>query len=72
MVRIINRAIRRDLYGALDMPIQNGDILMVVHNNYSIPFTNGDFAIITELGEEAFKGNLKFRNVKIKGFLSED
>lgn len=72
MVSIINRAIRRDLYGALDMPIQKGDILMVVHNNYSVPFTNGDFAVITELGEEAFKGNLKFRNIKIKGFLSED
>ena len=72
MVSIINRAIRRDLHGGLDLPVQNGDILMVVHNNYSVPFANGDFAVITELGEESYKGNLNFKSVKIKSFLSDD
>lgn len=71
-VRDINRAIRRDLYGGeLDLPIQVGDILMVVQNNYSVPLSNGDFVEVMGLGETRTQANLKFQSIRIKALLSE-
>lgn len=72
MVGIINRAFRRDLYGQLDMPIQVDDVLMVVHNNYSVPLTNGDFVIVTGLGETRLQANLKFQSIRVKTLASEN
>lgn len=72
MVSDINRAVRRDLYGGeLDLPIQVGDILMVVQNNYSVPLTNGDFVEVTGLGEARIQANLKFQSIRVKALLSE-
>ncbi len=71
MVNHINTAIRRDLYGELNMPIQDGEVLMVVQNNYSVPLTNGDFVIITGLGEIRHLINLRFQSVKVKALSSE-
>lgn len=72
MVSIINRAIRRDLYGQLDMPIQVGDVLMVVQNNYAYPLTNGDFVQVASLGETRLQANLRFQSIRIKALLSEE
>lgn len=72
MVSDINRAIRRDLFGELDLPVQVGDILMVVQNNYSVPLTNGDFVEVTELGEIRLQANLKFQGIRVKALLSEE
>lgn len=71
MVSFINKAIRRDLYGKLDMPIQVGEVLMVVQNNYSVPLTNGDFVIVTTLGELRLQANLRFQSIRVKALLSE-
>ncbi len=71
MVTDINRAIRRDLYGELDLPIQEGEILMVVQNNYSVPLTNGDFVEVTSLGETRLQANLRFQSIRVKALLSE-
>jgi len=71
MVNFINRAVRRDLYGKLDMPIQEGEVLMVVQNNYSVPLTNGDFVIVTALGETRLQSNLRFQSIRVKAILSE-
>lgn len=71
MVSDINRAVRRDLFGGeLDLPIQVGDILMVVQNNYAVPLTNGDFVEVTGLGETRSQANLKFQSIRIKALLS--
>lgn len=72
MVNLINRAIRRDLYGQLDMPIQIGEVLMVVQNNYAFPLTNGDFVLVTSLGETRQQANLRFQSIRVKALLSED
>lgn len=72
MVSFINRAIRRDLYGQLDMPIQEGEVLMVVQNNYSVPLTNGDFVIVTTLGEIRLQSNLRFQSIRVKAILSDN
>ncbi|MGC4035107.1 MAG: AAA family ATPase [Chitinophagaceae bacterium] len=70
MVQDINRAIRRDLYGSLDMPIQKNDILLVTHNNYSVPLTNGDFVVVKYLGEVRKQGNLLFQSVRVEAMAS--
>lgn len=66
----INRAMRRDLYGALDLPIQIGDVLLVCQNNYKIPLTNGDFVTIKALGEIHNNINLHFQSVRVSSNLS--
>lgn len=71
IVNQINRAVRRDLFGGeLDLPIQVGDILMVVQNNHAVPLANGDFVEVLELGENRTRANLKFQNIRIKTLLS--
>ena len=69
-VQQINRAFRRDLYNGLDKPLQCGDILLVVHNNYKLPLANGDFAEVVNLGEVRLQSNLHFQNIKVKALLS--
>ncbi len=71
MVTDLNRAVRRDLYGGLDSPIRQGEILMVVQNNYSVPLTNGDFVTVIELGEEYLQNGLHFKTVKVRAHSSE-
>ena len=70
-VQQINRAFRRDLYGGLDKPLQAGDILLVVHNNYTVPLANGDFVEVVKLGEARMQSNLQFQSVRVKALLSE-
>lgn len=71
IVQSINRAMRRELYGKLDMPIQVGDVLLVTQNNYVVPLTNGDFVFVTGLGEIRIQANLHFQSVRVKAFLSD-
>jgi ATP-dependent exoDNAse (exonuclease V) alpha subunit len=72
MVRHINRAIRRDLYRSLDLPIQVNEVLLVVQNNYSVPLTNGDFVIVTSIGEGRHQANLHFLSIRLKALASEE
>ncbi len=69
-VGIINRAIRRDLYGELDLPLQPNDVLLVVQNNYAVPLANGDFCEVVSIGETRMKAGLNFLNIKLKALLS--
>lgn len=71
-VQYINRALRRDLYGGLDLQLQINDVLLVVQNNYAVPLTNGDFVVVTGIGEERFNGNLHFLSVRLKALASEE
>jgi len=66
----INRAFRRDKYGKEDISLQVGEILLVTHNNYAYPLTNGDFVSVCEVGELSIVGNLQFQKIKIKALLS--
>lgn len=72
MVRYINRAVRRDLHGSLDLPIQDGEILLVVQNNYAVPLTNGDFIVVTNIGEPRYQANLHFISIRLKALNSEE
>ncbi|MDQ3843234.1 MAG: DEAD/DEAH box helicase [Bacteroidota bacterium] len=71
MVNEINRAMRRELYGVMDKPLQVGDVLLVTQNNYAVPLTNGDFVVVCALGEERLQANLLFRSVRIKAVASD-
>ncbi len=71
MVQDINRAVRRDLFGQIDLQIEDSDILLVVQNNYAIPLTNGDFVSVIKLGEKVEQGGLFFQNIEIKTLLSD-
>ncbi|MBK7441018.1 MAG: AAA family ATPase [Bacteroidetes bacterium] len=70
-VQNLNRAFRRDLYGSLDLPLQVNDILLVTQNNYKVPLTNGDFVVVTSLGEIRIQANLHFQSVRVRAVLSE-
>lgn len=65
-VHNINRAMRRELYGELDLPVQLGDVLLVTQNNYSVPLTNGDFITVLELGEQLMQSGLLFQEAKVR------
>ncbi|MCR6720205.1 MAG: DEAD/DEAH box helicase [Chitinophagaceae bacterium] len=70
MVADINRDMRQEIFGESDLPLQVGDILMVVQNNQSVPLTNGDFVEVTGLGEKETHVNLHFQIVRVKAVLS--
>ncbi len=70
-VQEINRAFRTNLYGAANMPIQVGDVLLVTQNNYVVALTNGDFVEVISLGETHQHLNLFFQNVRVRAVLSE-
>lgn len=72
MVGIINRAVRRDLHGELDLPLQLNDVLLVVQNNYAVPLANGDFGVVTHIGETRIKAGLNFLSIKIKALATEE
>jgi ATP-dependent exoDNAse (exonuclease V) alpha subunit len=72
MVRNINRAVRRDLYGELDPPLRTGDVLLVIQNNNAVPLVNGDFVTVTTLGPNTTQAGLHFQEVKVKAFTSEE
>lgn len=67
----INKAIRRDLFGQLDKPLQVGDIILVMQNNHSVPLTNGDFVIVKDIGELRLQATLHFMNVRVKSVASD-
>lgn len=71
MVNEINQAVRSHLYGTVDMSIQPGELFMVVQNNYAVPLTNGDFVVVTHVGEIRLKANLHFQSVRVKALLSD-
>lgn len=71
LVQQINRAMRRDRWGKLDLPIQIGDVLLVCQNNYKVPLTNGDFVTVISLEEIRQHVNLHFQSVRVKAALSE-
>lgn len=70
MVSDINRAMRRELYQELDKPLQENEILMVTHNNYSAELTNGDFVMVLEIGEALTHATLHFQQIKIRSLVS--
>jgi ATP-dependent exoDNAse (exonuclease V) alpha subunit len=70
MVGDINRAVRRDLYGELDLPLQKGDVLLVIQNNYAVPLANGDFVTVMELGLSKTQAGLNFQEIKVKALAS--
>jgi len=72
MVQTINFDMRRELFGAPGMPLQDGEVLLVTQNNYAVPLTNGDFVTICELGDIELKANLKFQKVKVKSVASDN
>lgn len=72
MVSTINCAMRRDLFGDSNLPLQTGEILMVVQNNYAVPLTNGDFVEIVNLGQTELKANLLFQSVRVKSLASDE
>jgi hypothetical protein len=71
MVANINKAMRRELFGDTHIPLQIGEVLLVTQNNYIIPLTNGDFVVVSELGEITIKANLKFQNIRVKSVASD-
>jgi ATP-dependent exoDNAse (exonuclease V) alpha subunit len=71
MVHKINRAMRREIYGNSDIPLQPGETLLVTQNNYKVPLTNGDFVKVCEIGSITKRAGLQFQQVKIKAISSE-
>ncbi|GAA4328456.1 AAA family ATPase [Mucilaginibacter gynuensis] len=71
LVQNINKAMRRELYGSVDAPLQEGDILLVTQNNYAVALTNGDFVEVLELGELKYRSHLVFQQVRIKALASD-
>lgn len=69
-VAVINRDMRYRIYGEWDLPVKEGDVLMVVQNNYSVPLTNGDFVEVMSLGETEVHAGLNFQRIKVKAYLS--
>lgn len=70
-VQNINRAMRRELYGSADLPLQLKDVLLVTQNNYSVPLTNGDFVIVTNIGETKTRVGIEFQEVTVKAVLTD-
>jgi ATP-dependent exoDNAse (exonuclease V) alpha subunit len=70
-VDIINRAVRLALFGSPDIPMQEGDVLLVTQNNYAFPLANGDFVQVKTLGPMEMRVGLAFQQVKIKTLLSD-
>lgn len=66
MVNSINKAMRRELYGSSNKSLQKGEILLVTQNNYSVPLTNGDFVIVTEIGDMKSRSNLHFQSIRVR------
>jgi ATP-dependent exoDNAse (exonuclease V) alpha subunit len=66
----INLEVRKRRYGNAYQPLQEGDLLMVIQNNYLVPLTNGDFVEVTEVGHgESVKG-ISFVRVTVKARLT--
>ncbi len=47
-----NREIRQELYGELNPELCEGDVLMVVQNNYSLDRMNGEFVPVLSVGQK--------------------
>lgn len=71
MVQGMNRQFRIRLYGNDNEPLRVNDVLLVYRNNYKVPLTNGDFVVVTSLGEVRMKCNLRFQSVRIKALVSD-
>jgi ATP-dependent exoDNAse (exonuclease V) alpha subunit len=71
MVQFINKAMRRDLFGNKDIPLQVGDVLLITQNNYTVPLTNGDFVTVVQLGAFDSKGSLRFQKVTVKAVATD-
>lgn len=71
MVHHINRAMRREIFGNSDIPLQPGETLLVTQNNYKVPLTNGDFVKVGEIGSITTRAGLKFQQVKVRAISSE-
>jgi ATP-dependent exoDNAse (exonuclease V) alpha subunit len=66
----INKSVRLKLFGNTDAELQVGDLLMVTQNNRLVPFTNGDFAEVTNIGIETPYLGIKFIHVTVKSQLT--
>ena len=69
-VQMINRDMRRELFGSGYVPLQVGDVLLVTQNNYSVPLTNGDFVTVNALEETEKKLGMKFQKVVVTALAS--
>lgn len=70
-VQMINRAMRRELFGNANTPLQVDEILLVTQNNRKAPLTNGDFVKVCELGDVTLRKGLSFQKVRVKPIASE-
>jgi hypothetical protein len=71
MVQHINKAVRRELFGSKDTPLQLKEILLVCQNNRKVPLTNGDFVKVCELGAMTYRSGMNFQKVKVKAMSSD-
>ena len=55
----LNENIRRDKYCS-DVPIREGDIIIVSNNNYSLGIMNGEFGIITRVEKVTVNREIRF------------
>ena len=71
MVQNMNRQFRIRLYGKDNEPLRVNDVLLVYRNNYKVPLTNGDFVVVTSIGEARMKANLRFQSIRIRALASD-
>jgi len=69
-VKDINQVVRQAKFGQSDLPLQQGDILMITQNNYRVPLTNGDFAEVITAGEVRSHANIRFQEVQVQAKLT--
>lgn len=62
----INKSVRERLYGDPMIKVQEGDLLMITQNNYSVPVTNGDFVTVVSVGMRIQHVGINYVEVRIK------
>lgn len=68
-----NKSIRESIYGSQNPPLREGDVLMVVQNNYPLDKMNGEFVTVLEVGETVRQSapvNVQKGGAKVKQIIS--
>nr|NQU90350.1 ATP-binding domain-containing protein [Bacteroidota bacterium] len=66
-VHYLNSQIRNNYYGTKDAPLQQGDLLMVVQNNYLYELVNGHHIKLVKFNPQAIRqGSLQFVSATIQ------
>ncbi len=61
----ISNYIRKQLHFSGDLPMA-GDLMQITQNNYLVPLVNGDFVVITAIGQIKVQGNIAYLEVTVK------